>query len=176
MFERAIVIAVAAAITYLLGQPDQQQHQKHIAKGREATMYRDIQGELVDRTETSRHHVFARSLTKGGSARKFMNQHPLTPRMLNIYHYPGTPEGLHQNVPLLRPPKEFTVHCLNRVIRNLDSPGQYDQLVEFADRVDEMSISHANSDVRRECGRITENLQLQLPYILRGQVEVVYGS
>jgi hypothetical protein len=136
-------------------------------------VYRDIEGELHPKTDTSRHHLFARSLTGGGKPRKFINQYPLTPRILNGYHYAGKPEGLHENVPLLRPPTMFVIHCLQQVINGLDSSGQYDQLIEFVDRVDQFSTEHANRGVRKECGRIAENLECQMPFILRGQVEVV---
>lgn len=136
-------------------------------------VYRDVEGELHPRSETSRHHLFARSLTKGGKPRKFINQYPLTPRMLNEHHYAGRPSGLHENVPLLRPPTMFVIHCLQQVINDLDSCGQYNQLIEFVDRVDDMSLHHGNSGVRKECGRLAENLECQMPFILAGQVEVV---
>lgn len=135
-------------------------------------VYRDIEGELHPKSDTSRHHVFARSLTGGGVPRKFINQYPLTPRMLNEYHYVGKPNGLHENVPLLRPPTTFVIHCLQQAMNDMSSAGQYNQLIEFAEIVEDFSTGHANSGVRKECGRVSENLQLQLPYILQGQVEL----
>ena len=139
-------------------------------------IYRDIEGELHPKTDTSRHHIFARSLTGGGKPRKFINQYPFTPRMVNEYHYSGKPQGLHENVPLLRPPTMFVIHCLQQVVNGLDSSGQYNQLIEFVDRVDDMSLHHGNSGVRKECGRLAENLECQMPFILRGQVEVVQNE
>ena len=133
--------------------------------------YRDVEGNLHEKADTSVHHVFARSLTKGSTGKRFINQYPLTPRMLNVYHYSGKPEGLHENVGLLRPPEGFVLHCMNRVIADLDSVGQYNQIIEFADRVEDLSLHSGSGEMRKECGRIAENLQLQLPYILRGQVE-----
>lgn len=134
-------------------------------------IYRDIEGELHPKSETSVHHVIARSLTKGPKARKFINQYVLTPRMLDRFHNAGD-EALHNNVPLLAPPSVFTIHCLQQGINDLDSVGQYNQLIEFVDRVDQWSTKHANSAVRKECGRLAENMELQMPYILQGQVEL----
>jgi len=135
-------------------------------------IYRDIDGELHAKHETSVHHVFARSLTGGGKPRKFINKYPLTPRMLDVFHNEG-PDALHKHVGLLRPPDGFVLHALQGVLNDLDSMGQYNQLIEFTDRVDTLAHASGNLIIRKECGRISENLALQMPYILLGQVERV---
>jgi hypothetical protein len=139
-------------------------------------VYRDIEGELHPKSETSRHHIIAKSLTGGGFMRKFINQALLTPRMLNDYHFPGPEEALHTNVELLRPPPTFVAHSLQEVIDNIDSGRHYDRLIEFVDRVDQLSTSSSNGIMRRECGRLAEGMELQMPYILIGQVEVIRTS
>ncbi len=134
--------------------------------------YRDIEGGLHEKKETSIHHIMARSLTPGGKPRKFINQGVLTPRMLDIYHNTGD-EALHNNVILLRPPPLFVINSLQSVINDLSPGNRYDQLIEFVDTVDYMSTHNASAPVRKECGRLAENMEQQMPYILRGQVELV---
>jgi hypothetical protein len=92
--------------------------------------------------------------------------------MLDVYHNVGG-NALHNNLPLLRPPTGFVVHSLQQVLNDLDSSGGYNQLIEFVDRVDQMSTDYANPTIRKECGRLAEGLEMQLPYILLGQVEVI---
>ena len=135
-------------------------------------IYRDIDGETHTKSETSIHHVYARSLTGRGSARKFINQNVLTPRMLDIYHNTGD-KALHPNVELLRPPTGFVLQCMQSVINNLEYGNQYDRLIEYVDRVDDMALHAGNLIIRKECGRMAENLEMQMPYILRGQVELI---
>jgi hypothetical protein len=136
-------------------------------------MFKDIDGRIVSKQEVSQHHVFARSLTGGGKLRKFINQTPLVPKMLNEFHHAGLPESLHTNTELLHPPELFVSFILQQTIESLDTTNPYDQLVEFAERVDYMSSKHRNTVVQKDCGRISEGLKKQLPYILRGQVEVI---
>lgn len=132
--------------------------------------YRDLDGNLYPRNMTSKHHCFARSLTHGTRMKQFINLHPLVPRMLNKYHYEA-PDGLHKHVERLHPPALFVAHILKQTIQNLDHGG-YDGLIEFTEKVEDMSLRHGNSEVRKDCGRITDNLQRQMPFILLGQVEI----
>lgn len=135
-------------------------------------IYRDIDGELHPKNETSIHHVYARSLTGRGMARKFINLNVLTPRMLDRCHNVGS-LALHNNVELLRPPTGFVLHVLQTVVNDLDSGGQYDRLIEYVDRIDDLAIHAGNAIIRKECGRMAENLEMQMPFILAGQVELV---
>ena len=133
-------------------------------------MYRGIDGLEYNKSETSRHHIFARSLTNGTKQKKFINQEILVPRLLNEYHYDNSPNGLHRHVELLAPPPLFVIHCLQEAINKIRAE-RYDRLIEFAENVEHMSLRHGNSVVRKDCGRISDNLQRQLPFILEGQVE-----
>jgi hypothetical protein len=137
-------------------------------------VYRDVNGEIHPKSETSIHHIYARSLTGGGRPRKFINQYVLTPRMLDEFHN-TTDKALHNNVGLLAPPQQmFVVNLLQGIINDLDSCGQYNQLIEYVDRVDGLSTTSNNAVIRKECGRMAENLEMQMPYILQGQVELVH--
>ena len=134
-------------------------------------MYRDLDGSYHERKDTSRHHIFARSLAHGTRMKQFINLEPLVPRILNRYHYAGSPDGLHRHVERLHPPQLFVMTQLKEVIHNLEHTG-YDGLIEFAEHVEDMGLNHRNTVVRKDCARISENLQRQMPFILLGQVEI----
>lgn len=133
--------------------------------------YRGIDGNLYLRKQTSRHHVFARSLAHGSRMKQFINLIPLVPRIINENHFVGNPYAVHEHVEPLHPPRGFVVTSLRQVIHSLDHGG-YDGLIEFTDKVEHMSLTHGNKEIRKDCGRIADNLQRQMPYILLGQVEV----
>ena len=133
--------------------------------------YRDLDGNIHPKNETSRHHIFARSYAHGARMKQFINLEPLVPRLLNEFHYAGSPNGLHRHVERLHPPAGFAVVCLKQVISNLEHRS-YDGLIEFAEKVEHMGLKHGNSEIRKDCRRISENLQQQLPFIIEGQVEV----
>jgi len=136
-------------------------------------IYRDIEGGLHEKKEVDWHHVFGQSLAHGKNQRKFINRFGLKERMLKRFHNDHVPEALHENMGLLRPPQGLAMAVMGEFMDNYSEHNPYDRLIGIAGYVGDMAVLNNNREVRREFGRISEHLTLQLPFILRGQVEVI---
>ena len=136
-------------------------------------MFKDIDGNLHERKEVSYHHVFPRSRAYNGYSRRFISQSGLLLPMLNETHNKGS-DALHANVPLAPMPNGKLQHHINRFANTCYEDNAFDRFLAITGYINDLIDVTEDGGIARQCQRIAENIAQQAPFILLGQVEMVF--
>lgn len=138
----------------------------------EALSYVDTEGVLQPRKAWDYHHIIARSSACSKGQRNFVNQEGLVVPMFRIWHNLGK-TALHPNVPLARVPGMRLAREITHTLVNSIGENVYDRFIEVADVVKEIAETSEDVALSRDARRLSRNFDMQMPYILEGQVRTV---
>jgi len=146
-----------------------------------ALVYLDVEGGERARSEWDMHHPFNRASMRGPGERRWADLFRIA--MFKDRHNQGK-DTLHWNAPHLPKPSRDLAYTLRvfryeqmREARAADTPpSQYDQLIDLSQYIHDLAETAEDSGVQKECARISRAFELQMPWILLGQVEKVETS
>ena len=136
-------------------------------------LYYDIDGIEHDRSEWDIHHPFNRASLRGNGEKRWGDLFAIP--MYKIHHNQG-PNCLHAKVPHLPKPSSELGYLLR--LRRYDQMANpdtsiYDDLVDTSDYIHEIAETSGNAGMQQQAARIAKVFELQLPYIVLGQVITV---
>jgi len=140
-----------------------------------AFVYLDIEGNELDKSQWDEHHVIPQCKAKNRKARDFINQRGLVLPVLRVCHNEGK-EALHNNVGFPPMPSVMLRHRINQYTDQLHEPNVYDRFIGIAEFVGDLAVTTGNTDIRKQCERLSANFAQQMPFILLGQIERVEVS
>lgn len=139
-------------------------------------VYRDVEGEIRRFNEWDTHHPFNVASMHGRGEREWANLFRIA--MFKEWHNQGK-RCLHANAPHLPKPGRDLAYML-RAFRyeqmaeaEITPISPYDQMVELNDYIHDLAETSENRGIQKQATRIANALELQMPYILGGQVEVI---
>lgn len=136
----------------------------------ERRIYQDVYGEPLDESDFNKHHIFARCTAKGKGkkAHDFINQRGLVLPMVVGVH-----KELHANVDFPPLPSITLIHRMSEITGYMRESNPYERFIQIADHFDSLARNCPNTDHRRQCERIADNLAQQAPFVLLGQVQII---
>lgn len=139
----------------------------------ERLLYRDVQGEIHQHNETSVHHLWSESYARRQGLRKWVNQRGLLYRMINPLHLPCYPTSVHSNVSFPPLPSHDLRADVTQFLKTHQHENPYDTFIDLLTFFEDGTHTQFDTNRRRECERIADNLQQQAPYIFAGQVQLI---
>lgn len=133
-------------------------------------LYFDVDGNEHARNEWDIHHPFNRASLKGTGEKRWGDLFAIP--MYKIHHNLGK-NALHFNAPHLPKPGKDLAYLLRlRRYEQMDNPETtiYDDLVDTNTYIHDLADESENTKIRQQAGRIAKAFELQMPYILLGQV------
>lgn len=138
-------------------------------------MFKDIEGNLHTRSDVSYHHVIAKTNAHGQPQKRFVKQAGLLLPMLNDSHNKGK-DSLHANVPNSIMPNSRFARQINQFSSQCFEANPFDRFLAIATFIGDVAVESEDTLVQRQAIRLADNLAQQAPYILQGQVEIVFAE
>lgn len=136
-------------------------------------LYFDIDGNEHARKDWDIHHPFNRASLRGTGERQWGDLFAVP--MFKIHHNLGK-SALHPNAPHLpKPGKELAYMLRQRRYEQMNDPDTtiYDDLIDTNSYIHDLAQVSNNAGIQQQAGRIAKAFELQMPYILLGQVVTV---
>jgi len=134
-------------------------------------LYLDVHGTDHRRNEWDFHHVVPRCRLKGASEKEWANQVGLKVPVFKTFHNLGK-TALHYNVPLAQRPNKEIMRIVRFNLYENPSENPYDRFIGVTETVHAIAETSSDPHTSWLAGRLAENLRLQAPYILEGQVKI----
>jgi hypothetical protein len=135
-------------------------------------LYLDTNGDTQPRNAFDYHHIIARSSARSKGQRSFVNQEGLVVPLFRVWHNIGK-TAIHANVPLARVPDIRLARVITHTLLENRGDNVYDRFIDVADVVKNLAEYSDDTALSRDARRLSRNFDLQMPYILSGQVRTV---
>ena len=135
-------------------------------------LYLDTNGDVQPRKAWDYHHIIARSSARSKGQRNFVNQEGLVVPLFRVWHNVGK-TAIHANVPLARVPDMRLARVITHTLQENREDNVYDRFIDVADVVKNLAEHSTDVALGRDARRLSRNFDMQMPYILSGQVRTI---